>query len=198
VDSPPDPLRDEATACLASVAAGDRSARNRLFELVYAQLHDQASSYLKQERSDHTLQSTALVHEAWLRLIDQDRVEVHDRGHFLALAAMAMRRILVDHARGRGRRKRGAAWHRMELEEAAAAAEEETGEFDLLEVDRALDRLQEQSAQLAKIVELRFFGGLAREEIAEALGISRSTVARQWRAAKALMSRLLADPGGAG
>lgn len=185
-------LRGEATACLLRFASGDRKARDELFEVVYTQLREQASSYLRHEGPGHTLQPTALVHEAWLKLIDQDEVAVKSRGHFLALAAQAMRRIMTDHARTKKRQKRGGAWKRMNLEE-GLVVQDDQGHEDLLAVDQALEKLRQSSEHMAKIVELRFFGALSNEEIAEALGVSESTVVREWRAARAMMSRLLGD-----
>jgi RNA polymerase sigma factor (TIGR02999 family) len=184
-------LRDEATACLVRIAKGDRSAKDELFELVYGELRAQASSYLSNESPGHTLQSTALVHEAWLRMIHQDRAEVSSKGHFLALAAQCMRRIMIDHARTRRRSKRGGSWGRVELDEAAARLDDEQGCADLMAVDQALEKLRQKSERMASIVEMHFFGGLSLEQVAEALDISRSTVLREWRAARALMSRLL-------
>jgi len=185
-------LRGEATACLLRFASGDRAARDELFEVVYSQLREQASSYLRREGPGHTLQSTALVHEAWLKLIDQNQVAVKNRGHFLALAAQAMRRILTDHARTKKRQKRAGARERLNLEE-GLVVQDDQGLEDLLAIDQALEKLRESSEHMAKIVELRFFGALSNDEIAETLGISESTVGREWRAARAMMSRLLGD-----
>ena len=169
--------------------------RDGLFGRVYEELHEQASSYLRDENVGHTLQPTALVHEAWIKLSGQDRLEVNDREHFLALAAMAMRRILVDHARGRRRRKRGGSWNRLDPEQIVVADAGEDDAPDLVAVDEALRKLQAMSESRAKIVEMRFFGGLSGAEIARVLGISESTVKREWRMARALMTRLLEPDG---
>lgn len=183
-------LRGEATACLLRFASGDRAAKDKLFDVVYSQLREQAASYLRHEGPGHTLQSTALVHEAWLKLIEQDQTAVKNKGHFLALAAQAMRRILIDHARTKKREKRGGAWERLNLDEAIVVKDDQ-GQDDLLAIDQALEQLREKSEHMARIVELRFFGGLSNEEIGESLGLSESTVVREWRAARATMSRLL-------
>jgi len=186
-------LRGEATACLLRFASGDRTARDELFEVVYSELHEQASSYLRHEGPGHTLQSTALVHEAWLKLIDQDRAAVKNRGHFVALAAQAMRRILTDHARTKKRRKRPGSRERTTLDE-SLVVQDDQGLDDLLAIDQALDKRREKSEQMSRVVELRFFGGLSNQEIAETLEVSESTIGRDWRAARAVMSRLLGAP----
>lgn len=186
---PPDvALREEATTCLLGLER-DPASRKRLFEMLYADLKAQAAALLRKERPDHTLQATALVHEAWLKLIDPDSLQTNDRKHFLALAAQAMRRVLVDHARGRGREKRGGARARVELDEGVAVAEPESQ--DLVAIDEALTRLYAQSERLGKLVELRFFAGLSREDAAEAMGISEATATRMWRVAKAELTRQL-------
>jgi len=126
------------------------------------------------------------VHEAWLKLIDQNPSAVKNRGHFMALAAQAMRRIVIDHARGKKRQKRGGAWARLSLDE-AMAVQDEGGLDDVLAIDEALERLREKSEPMARIVELRFYGGLGLEEVAEALGRTEGEVARDWRAARAMI-----------
>lgn len=187
--------REQATTSLRRLGSGDRDARNHLFELLYTDLRRQADALLRKERSDHTLQPTALVNEAWLRLIDPDVVEVNDRRHFMALAARAMRRVLVDHARSKSREKRGSGWQRIELGEDVdvSGREQLAQQLDLAAVDRALARLEKQSERMARIVELRFFGGLSREAAADVLGTSRATVARDWRVAKAVLARLIRE-----
>jgi len=184
----------EATSCLQRITQGDRAARNQLFEVLYTDLRAQAAALLRQERAEHTLQPTALVHESWLRLIDQARIEPTSKGHFLALAAQAMRRILVDHARTKKRDKRGGDWARVELADALPSESEGLSHLDLLDIDEGLSHLREQSEHLASIAELRFFGGLSNEETAEALGLSRATVVRDWRVAKALLSARMKGP----
>lgn len=194
-DSNEEVLRSEATSCLVRLAAGDAAAKGQLFELLYAELRERASAYLSQEKAGHTLQSTALVHEAWLRMIRQDRAAVKSKGHFLALAAQTMRRIMIDHARTRTRQKRGGAARRVDLDEALIPPNDERAYEDLLAVDQALEALRQKSERMARIVELRFFGGLSGEEVAEALDVSPSTVVREWRAARAVMSRVLEADG---
>ncbi len=183
-------LREEATTCLLGLEQ-DPASRKRLFEMLYADLKAQAAALLRRERPDHTLQATALVHEAWLKLIAPGSLRTNDRKHFLALAAQAMRRVLVDHARGRGREKRGGPRTRVELDEGVAIAEPDSQ--DLLAIDEALTRLYAQSERLGKLVELRFFAGLSRQDAAEALGISEATATRMWRVAKAELTRQLGD-----
>jgi len=173
--------------------ATDRGAGERLFELVYPQLRALAFHLLRGERPDHTLQPTALVHEAWLKLIDQSSVDWANRAHFLGIAAQAMRRILVDHARGKKRQKRGVGWERVDLE---GAPPELSGEgVDLVELDEALDRLREQSERQVRVVELRFFAGLTHEEIARVLDVSERTVEREWRMARAWLLVALGEKG---
>ena len=185
-------VRDEATTHLTLWTGGDASARERLFLMVQADLRAMASGCLHAERAGHTLQPTALVHEVWLRLIHKEKVEVQSKGHFLALAARAMRQILVEHARSKDREKRGGAWRRVELSEDPTVPIQ-GDELDLLALDRALERLKERSEHLAQLVELRYFAGLQREEVAEALGVSNAKVGRDWRAARGLLSKYMLE-----
>lgn len=173
----------EATRILVRLGDGDARDADRLLEIVYAELRDLAGQLLARERAGHTLQPTALVHEAWVRLVDQTRVEWDGRRHFLAVGATAMRRILVDHARSRAAEKRGGAWNRVEL--APELAEAEQAEVDLVALEEALRKLEELSPRQARVVEMTFFGGLKAEDVAEVLGVSSRTVGSDWRFAKA-------------
>jgi RNA polymerase sigma factor (TIGR02999 family) len=155
--------------------------------LVYAELRRQAAAYIRRERVDHTLQPTALVNEAYLRLVGQERVIWQDRAHFFGVAAQMMRRILVDYARGRGRAKRFGGAIRVELDERIGAAMPR--DCELLLVDQALSDLTAIDARQGRIVELRYFAGLTDNEVSEALGISRATVTREWRIAKGWLYR---------
>jgi len=177
-----EPTLGEITQLLIDLGKGDRDAEARLIPLVYDELRRLANRYMRGERPDHTLQPTALVHEAYLRLIEQERVAWRNRAHFFGVAAKLMRRILVDHARARLTAKRGAAQPAVQLEDGLVFAEERSGEFVAL--DEALQRLAQFDPRLERIVELRFFGGLPVEETAEVLGISTRTVKRDWNAAK--------------
>ena len=161
-----------------------------LLELVYAELHRQAHRYLQKERAGHTLQTTALVHEAYLKLAAQKSVVWESRSHFFAIAATMMRRILIDYAKTKHRLRRGGVQSDLPLENALTIVVGET-DFDLLALDEALDRLAAKEAHLAKIVELRFFSGLDVVETAEVLGTSESTVKRDWQMAKAWLRREL-------
>jgi RNA polymerase sigma factor (TIGR02999 family) len=162
-----------------------------LLKLVYNELHRQAHRYLQKERVGHTLQTTALVNEAYLKLNKQKNVYWESRSHFFAIAATMMRRILIDYAKTKHRDRRGGSEHKtLSLEEALTVAVSDM-DFDLLELDEALNRLAAKEAHLAKIVELRFFSGLDVAETAEVLGISESTVKRDWQMAKAWLHREL-------
>jgi RNA polymerase sigma factor (TIGR02999 family) len=163
---------------------GDRGVLDELLPLIYNELRRLASSYLRRERDGHTLQPTALVHEAYLRLVDQTSVNWKDRAHFLGVAAQMMRRILVDHARAREAEKRGGEFQKLSLDENLDVPVGER-DINLVALDDALSRLAEIDPQKSKVVELRFFGGLSVEETAEVLGVSAPTVKRQWRMAKA-------------
>lgn len=165
-------------------------ADDALLELVYAELHRQAHGYLQKERVGHTLQTTALVHEAYLKLAAQKSVVWESRSHFFAIAATMMRRILIDYAKTKHRIRRGGVQSDLPLENALTIRIGET-DFDLLALDEALDRLAAKEAHLAKLVELRFFSGLDVVETAEVLGISESTVKRDWQMAKAWLHREL-------
>jgi RNA polymerase sigma factor (TIGR02999 family) len=178
-----EPSPGEITQLLIDLGKGDKDAEARLIPLVYDELRRLASRFMRGERPNHTLQPTALVHEAYLRLIEQERVEWRNRAHFFGVAAKLMRRILVDHARARLTAKRGAAEQAVHLKEGFVFAEERAGEFVAL--DEALQRLAQFDPRLERIVEMRFFGGLSVEDTAEALGISTRTVKRDWNAAKA-------------
>jgi RNA polymerase sigma factor (TIGR02999 family) len=170
------------TELLVAWSKGEERALEALTPLVYGELRRLARSYMRQERAGHTLQSTALVHEAFLRLIDQ-RVQWNSRAHFFGIAAQMMRRILVDHAKAQSAAKRGAGALRIELDEGLATAPHR--DVDLLALDEALERLTKVDPQRSRIVELRFFGGLSNEECAEVLGVSPATIQRQWTGARA-------------
>lgn len=165
----------------------------QLMPLVYDELRSLADRYLQAERKGHTLQPTALVHEAFLRLVDQSRVNWQGRTHFLAVGASMMRRVLIDHARSRGRAKRGRDWQRFPLHDDVLG--EEAGEVDLLDINEALDELAGLDPEQACIVELRFFGGLSVEEVAHTLGVSKRKVEGDWTHAKAWLRQRLGDPG---
>jgi RNA polymerase sigma-70 factor (ECF subfamily) len=189
-----DPCSD-ATAMFTRLRSGDERAADDLLALVYEELRQLASRYLHGERPGHTLQTTALVHEAYLRLIDQRRVQMADRVHFMALAAQAMRRVLVDHARGRRSEKRGHGMQRVPLDDAVSLFESRS--TDLAALDEALGELSRVNDRQGRIVELRFFGGMTQEETAEALGLSKRTVERDWRHARAWLYQKLGDGTGA-
>ncbi len=168
-------------------------AAEKLMATVYDELRGLARGYLKRERSDHTLQPTALVHEAYLRLADQDRVRWRGRSHFFAVGARMMRRLLVDHARARRRVKRGGEWLRVTLGQGVGSLlGRELDRDQLLALDLALQRLADLDARQARIVELRFFAGLEVAEVAEVLGVSKRTVEGHWTHARAWLKRELA------
>ena len=173
--------QQEITDLLLDLRSGDRLAVDRLLPLVYEELRGIAHRLMLRERTGHTLSTTALVHETYLRLVDQQRVDWADRGHFFAIAATAMRRVLVDYARRHTAAKRDAGV-RVTLEDAPAVADERAGE--LLAVDEALTRLATMNERLAQVVECRFFGGLTAEETAAALQVTTRTVERDWAKAK--------------
>jgi RNA polymerase sigma-70 factor (ECF subfamily) len=183
--------RTDVTAILKRASAGDESAISRLLPVVYDELRALAESYLRCERPDLTLQATALVHEAYVRLIKQEEVEWQNRAHFFALAAQAIRRILVDHARGHQRAKRGGDRQRVRLDENLVAPQER--DQDVLAIDEALKDLARLHPRQAQIVELRFFGGLSLKEVAEFLQVSPRTVDGDWRMARAWLRRELQD-----
>lgn len=189
-EPPSEPSAGEATVLLQRLGDGAPQDAQRLLELVYAELRRIAAGFLDQERVGHTLQPTALVNEAYLRLIDQSRVQWKNRAHFFGIAAQAMRRILVDHARARQRDKRGGRWLRVELDAQVAPGEDAHDDAEqLVELDAALEKLKLVSERQARIVELKFFGGLSSDAAAEALEISPSTVDREWRFARAWLAR---------
>lgn len=184
----PTPPEQPVTELLIRWRAGDQEALRALVPLIYEELRAMAHGLLRSERPGHTLQSTALVHEAYLKLVKQGPPEVHNRAHFFAVAARLMRQILVDYARNRGAAKRGAAY-RVELEEGLETPGKEA--VDVVALDDALNELTKRDAQQGQIVELRFFGGLTLEETAEVLDISAATVKRDWKLAKAWITREL-------
>lgn len=178
---------NDVTELLSAWSNGDRGALDKLIPLVYSELHRLAARYLRRARPDHTLQATALVHEAYLRLVRQSNVQWQNRAHFSGIAANLMRNILVDYARSRHAAKRGGSQCNLRLEEAATVSGERAA--DLVRLDGALTRLAAIDPRQSRIVELRFFGGLKIEEIAEILGVSPITVKREWRTAKAWLGR---------
>ena len=175
------------TELLLAWNGGDKAALDQLIPVVYDELRRQASRYLRGERPGHTLQTTGLVNEAYLRLVDQRNVRWQNRAHFFGIAAQLMRRILVDHARAKHREKRGGADLRVSLDDAMMMTKGR--DIDLVTLDEALDRLAKIDPQQSRVVELRFFGGLNVEETAEVLGISPATVKRDWSVAKAWLYR---------
>jgi len=177
----------EVSGLLRAWGRGDNQARDDLVPLVYRELRRRAAAYLHQERRDHTLQPTALVHEAYLRLVGQQRVAWQNRAHFFGVAAQMMRRILVDHARRHGAAKRPGAALKVTLDERIGAAQPRN--WDLLAMDEALNNLTTLDPRLGQIVELRYFGGLSEQEVAEVLSISRSTVTREWQTARTWLYR---------
>lgn len=189
-DSPPHPAApvDATLHLLRGARAGDEALGRAAFERLYAELHARAQKALAGERAGHTLQPTALVHEAWLRLCEPDGAEVADRHHFLALAARAMRRILIDHARGLRRLKRGGEARRTPLEELPETAGAALDPDLVLAIDAALETLRVRAPRAAELVELRYFGGLGPAEAAAVLDISESTAAREWRFARAFLA----------
>ncbi|HEV2577630.1 MAG TPA: sigma-70 family RNA polymerase sigma factor [Acidobacteriaceae bacterium] len=172
----------EITRLLVAWSHGEESALEALTPIVYEELRQLARRYMRQERPGHTLQSTAIVHEAFLRLVNQN-VAWNDRTHFFSIAAKMMRRILVDHARSRSTSKRGAGMIRVSVDEHNVASPQQ--DVDLVALDEALDHLASIDPQRSRIVELRYFGGLSNEESAQILGISPATVQRQWTGARA-------------
>jgi len=186
-DEPPQPLPD-LTLLLQGAGEG-RVSQAELFPLVYGKLRDLARHQLGAERVGHSLQPTALVHEAWLRLGGNDAVGWEGRAHFFGAAAEAMRRILVDHARGRDAQKRGARSLRLPLDAVELAAADDPGQ--VLELDESMSRLEALDERLAKIVRLRFWAGLQEQEVAELLQLSPRTVRRDWRLARAWLAREL-------
>ena len=179
----------DITQLLKDWSDGDGQVPSQLMPLVYQELRRLADHYMSHERVSHTLQPTALVNEAYLRLIDQTRVNWQNRAHFFGIAAQLMRRILLDHARAHHAGKRGGVAKRLSLEEAAILPEERAS--DLIALDEALEELAKLDERKSRIVELRFFGGLGVDETAEVLGIHRATVLRDWAVAKAWLHREL-------
>lgn len=187
------PAQDEVTRLLFRVGDGDEAAASDLLPLVYDELRKLADAYMRQERRDHTLQPTALVHEAYLRLVDQTRVRWQDRTHFFAVAATCMRRILVNHARDRKRLKRGGGAHRITLRDLADTGV--VGDAELVDLDEALTRLEQFDTRKVRVVELRFFAGLNVDQTAELLDVSAVTVKRDWDFARAwLLNELTGEP----
>ena len=177
------------TALLGEWSRGNQTALDQLLPLVYAELRRVAARQLRNERANHTLQPTALVHEVYLRIVDQRQVDWQNRAHFFGVAARVMRRILVDHARRHGASKRGDGVRCVSIDEAKDMAA--SNEMPILALDQALDRLESVDPDLARIVELRAFGGLTIEEAAHVLGVSPSTAKRDWRTAKSWLNREL-------
>ncbi len=183
------PVSEQTTQILVDLGNGDRSAAKRLMPLVYDELRGLAARYMQQERAEHTLQATAIVHEAYLRLIDQSRVDWKGRAHFFAVAAEMIRRVLVDHARAHDAAKRGGGARKVSLTDSAGAPE--GPDIELLCLDAALDELGRLKERHRKVVELRFFGGLNIEETAQVLEVSPQTVRSDWRLARAWLRQHL-------
>ena len=184
-------MPQDVSELLRLVQEGDQQASDRLAEILHGDLRRMAAKFLAGERAAHTLQPTALAHEAWLRIMPAASRNAGGRGHFMAIAARAMRRILVDHARARGRQRRGGDWQRVSFTEVLPGTKLQTAVEDVLDLDAALERLEREHARPARVVELRFFGGLTIAETAQALGVSDVTVEDDWALAKAWLSRAL-------
>lgn len=186
----------EVTRLLVRMGGGDTRAAEELHRLVYDELHVRAEGLMRGDRAGNTLQPTAVVHEAWLKLAKSDAIQWEDRSHFLGVACRAMRMVLVDHARARGALKRGGKHERQLLDEALIPYEERAQ--DLVELDVALERLAAMDPELAQLVELRFFGGLTIDDTARVLGTSNSSVERGWRTARSWLRTQLAEALGGG
>lgn len=184
--------KKDVTKLLLDWCGGDQEALASLMPLVYDELHRQADRFMRRERHDHTLQPTALVHETYLQLVDQNRVRWQNRAQFFGVATEIMRRIVLKHARAHGTEKRGGHLHKVPLDDELADGTEKSA-ADLVALDAALVRLAELDPQQAKILELRYFGGLTIEETAEYLGVSPTTVKRETRIAQAWLKRELSD-----
>ena len=180
----------EVTGLLAEWSAGNQAALDRLLPLVYDELRRVASGYMRHERPDHMLQTTALVHEAYLRLVDSNDINYETRTHFFAVAAQVMRHILVDYARGRGRAKRGEGVPPLALTDVAVLSDDRAEE--VIAVNAALDKLAALDQRKGRVFELRYFGGMSVEETADTLKVSPVTIARDWRMAKAWLRREIA------
>jgi RNA polymerase sigma factor (TIGR02999 family) len=181
------------TQFIEQVSQGNREAADQILPIVYDELKQLAAHYMKSETPGHSLQPTALVHEAFLRLVDQDQVSYQGQTHFFALGAQAMRRILVDHARSRGRQRRGGDRHSVAFDEETVFSR--TREEDILVIDDLLQRLAELDSRQAQIVELRFFGGLKVDDVAEALDLSKRTIEAEWTMARAWLRSQLSEDG---
>lgn len=186
-----DSQKGDVTELLARISKGDRSAEEALLPRVYVELHRLARAQLRGERPGHTLQATALVHEAYLKLCQTNSTDWQDRMHFYRVAAKLMRRILIDYARQRNAHKRGSGAHKQSLDEALLVSEDRLAQ--VVEIDELLDRLAELDPRLAQVVEMRFFGGLTEEEIGLALNVSERTVKRDWLKARAWLHEQLSQ-----
>ena len=182
------------TGLLVKWSEGDKGVLNQLLPAVYDELHRMAARYLRRERPNHTLQPTALINEAYLRLVDQDSVTWENRAHFFGIAAQVMRRILVDHARGHHAAKRGGSVIKLPLDEAIHGSPKQE-EVDWITLDSALNRLAHLDPEQSRLVELRYFGGLTIEETAQVMGISPATVKRKWTISRAWLRREISRPG---
>lgn len=187
-----EPSSKSVTQLLIEWREGDETALNQLIPIVYGELRRLARAYMRGERRGHTLQTSALINEAYIRLVDHKGIRWQNRKHFYAVAAQAMRRVLVDHARSRDTDKRGAGVQVVELDEAAVVAQKQAA--DLIALDDALSDLEALDPRKSKVVELKYFGGWSIEEIAEALDLSTATVNREWNTAKLWLLRALSPP----
>jgi len=185
------PSTEEVTQLLLAWREGDEAALGELLPLVYDELHRLAARYMRRESPGHTMQTSALVNEAFIRLVDQRQVHWQNRAHFFGIAAQLMRRILLDHARGQARGKRGGGVHRVSFDEGAIVSEQRAAE--LIALDDALNALAAFDSRKGRIVELRFFGGLSNEEVTEVMGMSLRTVEREWRKAKAWLHHAISE-----
>jgi RNA polymerase sigma factor (TIGR02999 family) len=177
------------TQLLLDWRSGDKTALDKLLPLVHAEMSRLAKHYMRRERAGHTLQTSALVNEAYLRLVDHKNIQWQNRAHFFGVAAQAMRRILVDHARRRGYLKRGGGAKQVSLDQAAIVPEKESEHADIVALDAALDKLGEFDPRKSRIIELRYFGGLSVEETAEVMEVSSVTIKREWSTARAWLMR---------
>jgi len=185
------PSPEEVTQLLLAWREGDEAALEKLLPLVYDELHRLAARYMRRESPGHTLQTSALVNEAFIRLIDQQQVHWQNRAHFFGIPAQLIRRILPDQARGQARGKRGGSVHRVSFDEGAIVSEQRAAE--LIALDDALNALATFDSRKSRIVELRFFGGLSNEEVTEVMGMSLRTVEREWRKAKAWLHHAISE-----